>query len=238
MSKLTIFEFNSHQIRIINIDGNPWFVAKDVCSVLEHSDVSMACSRLKEFEKGKSSICTPGGKQDLLCISESGLYRMVLTSRKPQAESFQDWVVQEVLPSIRKTGKFEVAPAPEPVRQLPPVRDAVEYIAASEKLEKVNNLTLRELLRDELIDELSVKRGIKQLAAAPKEYTTVKVRARELGYSTTEIGNGTALGKFVSKLVLTAFSERVGKYAVKHYEVNDQLDTAIKSYFGMKRAMA
>jgi hypothetical protein len=131
----------------------------------------------------------------------------------------------------------EVSIKPEPIRQLPQ-RDATELSLTAVRIETVNNMTLRQLLRDELIDELSVKRGIKQLAAAPKEYTTVKVRARELGYSTTEIGNGTALGKFVSKLVPTAFSERVGKYAVKHYEVNDQLDTAIKSYFGMKRAMA
>lgn len=118
-----------------------------------------------------------------------------------------------------------------------PVRDATELSLTAERIETINNLTLRQLLRDELIDELSIKRGIKQLAPVKNEYTIVKVRAKELGYSLIDIGNGSALGKFVAKLVPIAFDERVGKYSVKHYLVNDQLDTAIKSYFGMKHAL-
>ena len=87
-------------------------------------------------------------------------------------------------------------------------------------------------------DELSAKRGQKQLAGDPVQYTIVKVRARELRYSTADIGNGSALGKFVAKAIAPAFIERVGKYEVKHYQVNDVLDTAIKTYFGMKHSLA
>lgn len=60
----------------------------------------------------------------------------------------------------------------------------------------------------------------------------------ELAYSTADIGNGSALGKFVAKAIAPAFIERVGKYEVKHYQVNDALDTAIKTYFGMKHSLA
>jgi len=118
-----------------------------------------------------------------------------------------------------------------------PSRDATELTHTAISIESLNNCTLQQLLRDELIDELSIRRKQKQLPAAPKEYTIVKVRAKELGYSTEEIGNGTSLGKFVAKLIPIAFEERVGKYSTKHYEVSDELDTAIKSYFGMKHAL-
>jgi hypothetical protein len=63
------------------------------------------------------------------------------------------------------------------------------------------------------------------------------VRARELGYTNKEIGNGSALGKFVAKSVPIAFIERIGNYQVKHYEVNDLLDTAIKTFFGLRHAL-
>jgi phage anti-repressor protein len=121
------------------------------------------------------------------------------------------------------------------VQPVLPHRDATELSLTAERIERVNNLTLQQLLRDKLIDELSVERGLLRNLAPVKqpEHTIVKVRATELGYSTGDIGNGSALGKFVAKLVPVAFEERVGKYSVKHYLVSDQLDTAIKSYFGM-----
>ncbi|PNW38141.1 UNVERIFIED_CONTAM: hypothetical protein BEN50_15830 [Euhalothece sp. KZN 001] len=108
MSNLQLFSFNSNNIRVLDIDGQVWFVAKDICNILEHSDVSMACKRLKDYEKLTQTLFVSGQNRDVLLISESGLYRLVLTSRKPQAEPFQDWVCQEVIPQIRKTGKYSV----------------------------------------------------------------------------------------------------------------------------------
>jgi anti-repressor protein len=81
-------------------------VAKDVCVVLGRSDVSMAISRLDECEKGASIVCTLGGKQKMAVINESGLYSLIMTSRKPEAKAFKKWVTSEVLPSIRKTGSY------------------------------------------------------------------------------------------------------------------------------------
>ncbi len=107
MTNLTSFNFQAQPISVLTINGEPWFVAKEVCYVLELPNVGQALSRLKEYEKNTIIINdgTPGNPNQAI-ISESGLYRLVLTSRKPQAEPFQDWVVQEVLPSIRKTGSY------------------------------------------------------------------------------------------------------------------------------------
>lgn len=138
------------------------------------------------------------------------------------------------LDELLTTGSVSIAPKPEPLPELNPV----ELINAADKLEDINNATLQELLRNELIDYLSVKQGNKALPSAKKEYTICKVRARELGYSTKDIGNGSALGVFVAKHLKCAFSERIGKYDVKHYEVTDELDTVIHDYFGLKKALS
>lgn len=106
MNNLQIFNFESRNIRIIDREGNPWFVAKDVCDVLELSDVSMSIQRLNENQKGTSIIGTPGGKQEMSIISEPGLYKLVFQSRKPEAEKFTDWITSEVIPQIRKTGQY------------------------------------------------------------------------------------------------------------------------------------
>jgi len=92
--------------------GETWFVAKDVCSVLQHSDVSMACKVLDADEKGTRKVCTLGGSQSMLCVNESGFYTLVIRSNKPQAKKFRKWVTHEVLPSIRKTGQYSLPPQP------------------------------------------------------------------------------------------------------------------------------
>ncbi|MGL6342721.1 MAG: KilA-N domain-containing protein [Waterburya sp.] len=97
---------------------------------------------------------------------------------------------------------------------------------------------IKQLIRDKLEDELSISNLRSLMPQKPKEYTIAKVRATELGYSIKEIGNGSALGKFVARNVSIAYEQRIGKYSVKHYEVNDSLDTAIKTYFGMKQMIA
>ena len=103
---LQIFNFQEKQVRVISIDGEPWWVAKDVCDILELSDVSMTVARLDEDEKGTSKVCTPGGMQYMTVISESGLYALVVRSNKPEAQKFRKWVTSEILPSIRKHGAY------------------------------------------------------------------------------------------------------------------------------------
>jgi prophage antirepressor-like protein len=93
-------------IRIVDRDGAPWFVAADVCAILGLVNHSMAMRVLCFDEKGVNRIDTPGGPQSMSIISESGLYKLILRSDKPQARPFQDWVTQTVLPAIRKDGGY------------------------------------------------------------------------------------------------------------------------------------
>ena len=102
----TEFRFDDSSVRTVVKDGEPWFVAKDVCEILDLEDPSMTVSRLDEDQRGKANVCTPGGQQQMLTVSESGLYSLIFTSRKPEAKRFRKWIASEVLPEIRKTGGY------------------------------------------------------------------------------------------------------------------------------------
>ena len=108
MSEIIPFKFKSKKVRVI-LDENsePWWVAKDVCGVLDMVKTDRAVSGLDEDEKGAQKVSTPGGLQEMITISESGLYTLIMRSNKPQAKPFRKWVTSEVLPSIRKTGRYE-----------------------------------------------------------------------------------------------------------------------------------
>ncbi len=110
-------------------------------------------------------------------------------------------------------------------------RDVIDYVNAAKDIEALVPGYLKELLRDELVDTLSTKRGLLKPSEQKAEYTIVKVRARELGYSTEQVGHGGQLGKWVKRHVPVAFIERVGKYDVNHYEINSQLDETIHAFF-------
>ena len=127
MSNIVAFDFESHNVRVVvGHDGEPWFVAADVCSALSLPDTHKAVGRLDDDEKDRNSIPTPGGMQEMTVVSESGLFNLVLGSRKPEAKRFKRWVTHEVLPSIRKTGSYA---APGSVAALPaPTQDRVHAI--------------------------------------------------------------------------------------------------------------
>ena len=96
-------------IRALSVDGEPWFVAKDVCEALGVGNSRQALARLDDDEKGVISTDTPGGEQRVQTVNEAGLYTLVLSSRKPEAHAFKRWVTHEVLPAIRRTGGYMVA---------------------------------------------------------------------------------------------------------------------------------
>lgn len=104
-----VFSFQEKQIRVVVKDGEPWFVARDVCAILEIGNTSQALVRLDDDEKGVISTDTPGGVQEMAAVNESGLYELVLGSKKQEAKEFKRWIKREVLPSIRKTGAYAVS---------------------------------------------------------------------------------------------------------------------------------
>lgn len=107
------FDFHSHPVRIVMRDGEPWFVATDVAKALGYRNAPDAARNLDDHQRNTTQIVrrTSGGNPNVTIISESGLYRLVLRSRKPEALKFSDWVTGEVLPSIRKTGAYRANPA-------------------------------------------------------------------------------------------------------------------------------
>ncbi|EEW2128590.1 TPA: Bro-N domain-containing protein [Escherichia coli] len=126
MSALAVFSFQEeHQVRVVMINGEPWFVAKDVCDALRLVNSRKALMSLDEDEKGVTLSYTPGGEQKLNIISESGLYTLILRCRDAVKQGttawrFRKWVTNEVLPSIRKNGEY-VYVEPEPMRAAEPL---------------------------------------------------------------------------------------------------------------------
>ena len=108
---ITVFNFEENNIRFVGTPDNPWWVAVDICAAVKVKNPSQAIDRLDDDERSMLNI---GRQGEAWCINESGLYSLILTSRKPEARRFKKWVTSEVLPSIRKTGQFMIATPPEP----------------------------------------------------------------------------------------------------------------------------
>lgn len=112
MTNLTTFNYISKNVRVIDLDGQPWFAAADACDILELGHVASALLRLEgdEVRLVRRSIVDPipisFPNRGLKFVTESGLYKLIMRSDKPEARTFQDWVTREVLPAIRKDGGY------------------------------------------------------------------------------------------------------------------------------------
>ena len=106
--QVSLYDFKGHQVRVVELDGNPWFAGMDICAALGLANASNAYNRLAEDQRSYIRRVDVGLNpgRDLMFVSESGLYKLVLRSRKPDAEAFKTWVTREVLPSIRKNGGY------------------------------------------------------------------------------------------------------------------------------------
>lgn len=108
MNNLKVFENpNLGKVRVVERNGEPWFVAVDVCRVLGLDDTGKAVSRLDDDELTRIKIGSGGQMREAYAVNESGLYALVLGSRKPEAKAFKRWVTHEVLPAIRRTGRYQ-----------------------------------------------------------------------------------------------------------------------------------
>lgn len=114
------FVYGNFNIRTVIRDDEPYFVVRDLCDVLEIKNSAMAVSRLDEDEVSLTDVTDDMGRiQEMMIVNEPGMYSLTLGSRKPEAKAFKRWVTHDVLPTIRKTGRYEVA-RPEPVKVLSP----------------------------------------------------------------------------------------------------------------------
>ena len=175
MDILKIFEKAEFgRVRVVECEGEPWFVVKDVCECLELTDVSKTISLLDDDEKGTNSIRTPGGEQQMLVISEPGLYSLILRSRKPEAKAFKRWVTHEVIPSIRKTGGYLIAK----------LDDTPEAILARAVLVAQDTIRRIEAERDDAIRtkaEIGSRREATAMATASAAVRKAAALENELG---------------------------------------------------------
>ncbi|ASC31871.1 hypothetical protein AM399_28750 (plasmid) [Klebsiella pneumoniae] len=143
MNALSVFSFQeNHPVRVVLVNGEPWFYASDICRAIDIANHRDAVRKLDEDEKGVGSTDTPGGEQESVIISESGLYTLILRCRDAVKQGttawrFRKWVTNEVLPAIRKSGEYNYDPVPktpgEPLdwRQQEELRGLVNDIAQS-----------------------------------------------------------------------------------------------------------
>lgn len=172
MANIQVFEYQNNRVRTVDMDGEAWFVLKDVCAVLGISNNRMAADRLDDDEKGVSLIDTLGGKQEMVIVNESGLYHVILRSDKPEAAPFRRWVTNDVLPAIRKTGSYN---APQLTRsQLL----ATALIAAHEELEQ----------KDKQIETMKPKVLFADAVSASKKSILVGELAKLLSQNGISIG--------------------------------------------------
>jgi prophage antirepressor-like protein len=150
MSDLTPYTFpvTGEQVRTVLVDGEPWFVASDVTAILGYANGRDAVSRLPERMKGVGESDTPGGRQRVTIISEPGVYRLVMRSNLMAAEQFQDWLAEEVVPSIRRTGSYGAPAAPR----------------------ELSRLELIELARDAELGRLAAEARVAELAPAAESW--------------------------------------------------------------------
>lgn len=177
MNNMQIFKYENNDVRTVEMNGEPWFVLKDVCGVLGLSNHKVTAQRLDRDEVSQTYLTDSiGRKQETTVINESGLYSVILRSDKPEAKPFRKWVTSEVLPSIRKNGGYIAGQ-----EQLSP-----EELMAKALL--VANKTLAE--RDARISELTVQNTIMLPKAryfdemiSRNTLTNFRETAKELGIS-------------------------------------------------------
>lgn len=161
MSALERFDFRTHGVRVVMIDDEPWFVAVDVAVVLGYSATSAMTRTLDEDEKGVRSLHTLGGQQEMVVISEPGLFSAIIRSRIPEARDFKRWVTHDVLPAIRRTGAYVTPETPEQLM-------ARAVIQAQELLEKRDTQIAELTPRAEAWDEIASADGDYSVADASK----------------------------------------------------------------------
>ena len=240
------FSFNDHDVRVISVNGDPWFVATDVLGAIKSGTKVNALKSMISDGLGDEYLnSTPiadslGREQETTIIHEAAVTFLVSRSRTETGKAFNKLLHAEILPTIRKTGKYEAIPSlpefKEFTQPLLPTRDIVDYVNAADILARLPDNRLTRLLSQRFVHELSLD-NVNQKLLNPaievqKQYTTATVRASQLGYSAKQIGNGTSLGKFVKAAIMPDFVDWQGQYKVNHFEVNENLDSRIHLFFG------
>ena len=187
-NKIQVWNYESSEVRTVQVNGEPWFVLADVCKVLEISNSRNISSRLEPDEKGVTLVDTLGGTQQMTIINESGLYTVILRSDKPQAKPFRKWVTSEVLPSIRKHGAYMT---PETIKKVMLTPDFIISLAGELKNEQEKNkkLTLELESKDEEISTLKPKATYCDLVLSCTNAVPISLIAKDYGMSARKLNS-------------------------------------------------
>lgn len=239
MNQLQQFMYSNQEVRSTVINGEPWFIAKDVCDVLEISNPTQAINRLDEDERAMLNI---GRQGEANVVNESGLYSLILGSRKPEAKQFKRWITHEVIPSIRKTGMYGVPTnLPDALRLAAEIEEKrvlleqkIEadrpkvHFAESVEISKDSILVadLAKLLRQKGVDigEIRLHKWMREngyLIKSGSEYNKPTQRSMELGLFEIKTGHR---GSSDGTIKLTHTSKVTGKGQI--YFINKFLKAA------------
>lgn len=179
MNELMIFKYQNNEVRTIEINGEPWFVLKDVCDILDIKNATQCAARLDESERSMFNI---GRQGEVNIINESGLYKVIFQSKKPEAKQFTTWVTSDVLPRIRKTGGYiegsdELSPAELMARAV-----LVAQKTLADREARISALTVENQIMkpkadyfDELVDRnllTNFRETAKQFEVGPKAFVS------------------------------------------------------------------
>lgn len=180
MNELTIFNNDKFgELRTIMIESEPWFVAADVCKILDLSNPTVAVERLDEDERSKFNL---GRQGQATIINEFGLYSLVMGSRKQEAQQFKRWVTHEVLPSIRKTGMYATPATIDNIIANPDlfIQLLQEYKAEQQKN---NVLTVQVAEQKKLINEMAPQSEYYKKVLRCKKAIPITIIAKDYGMS-------------------------------------------------------
>ncbi|MGG4267407.1 BRO family protein [Peribacillus simplex] len=178
-----VFNYGDNEVRTVVKEEEIWFVARDVCAVLDIDQTQTR--RLNDKQKGLHSIQTPGGNQQMIIINEAGLYKLIFTSRKPDAEKFTDWVAEDVLPSIRKHGAYLTDDVLEKTLHDPDYMIGLLTALKEEKVKRVEAETTVSILthvnKTYTATEIAKELGFRSAIALNKDLQTRKIQFQQNG---------------------------------------------------------
>ncbi|MFF2852599.1 BRO family protein [Streptomyces sp. NPDC058001] len=176
------FPETAQHVRSVMIDGEPWFVGKDACDAVGISKYRDALVQLDEDERVSAAVDTPGGAQQMVLVSEPGVYALLLISRSPRAKSFRRWLTHEVIPSLRRTGSYSIEP---PAPRLPDLTTPQGVLALAQEFTR----TAEQLVEaDRKLKELEPKAlAHDTLMAAQDGDRLVRQAAKEIGWRETDL---------------------------------------------------
>lgn len=180
MNKMQIFSYRNNEVRTVELNGEPWFVLKDVCEVLGIVRYRDSAERLDPDERGLVKVDTLGGAQEMIAVNESGLYTVILRSDKPEAKPFRRWVTSEVLPSIRKNGGYIAGQERMSAEELMAKALLVAQQTLADREARISTLTVQNAIMqpkadyfDELVERNTLtnfRETAKELGVPPRKF--------------------------------------------------------------------